>query len=290
MARIFKLTDEAKQDLLDKLREDFEQSLKTVDANTSSITLTVKKMSERKRTNLYFTTIAYAKILSLIKSNSKEVGWHGTAYRIESGYLIKDVFVYPQVVNSVHIDTDEAEYSNWLYDFDNETFQNIRFHGHSHVDMEVSPSNTDLKHREDLVSQIRPDGFYIFMIGNKKSDFSFEIIDKMKNIVYNTEDINIDIIIDDDKKMSDFIEESNKNVKEYQPTYRSKYFSGASKKNYANNNSSAWDDNYGYYDDYDNDDDDWGYYYSKSKKKNNQSNTFKDDFISRQSNRINYTL
>lgn len=44
MARILKLTDEAKQDLLDKLREDFEQSLKTVDANTSSITLTVKKI------------------------------------------------------------------------------------------------------------------------------------------------------------------------------------------------------------------------------------------------------
>lgn len=289
MARIFKLTDEAKQDLLDKLREDFEQSLKTVDANTSSITLTVKKFNEREKTNLYFTMVAYTKILSLIKSNSKEVGWHGTAYRFEEGYLIKDVFVYPQIVNAAHIDTDEAEYSNWLYDFDNETFKNIRFHGHSHVDMGVSPSSTDLKHREDLVFQVKPDGFYIFMIGNKKGDFSFEIIDKMKNIVYSSEDINIDVIIDDNEKMSDFIKESNKNIKEDKPTYYSKYYSGVSKKNCTNNNYSAWDDNYGYYDDYD----DWDYgcsYYSKSKKKNNQSNTLKDDFISRQSNRINYTL
>lgn len=290
MAKIYKLTDEAKQDLLDKLREDFEQSLKTVDANTSSITLTVKKFSEREKTNLYFTTIAYAKISCIIKENSKEVAWHGVAYRTDDGYLVEDVFVYPQVVNSALVDTDGGEYIEYLYSFGKETFQNIRFHGHSHVNMDVSPSDTDSKHREHLLSQIKSNGFYVFMIGNKKGECSFEIIDKMKNIVYSSEDINIDVIIDDDKKMSDFIKESNKNIKEDKPTYYSKYFSGVSKKNYANNNSSAWDDNYGYYDDYDNDDDDWGYYYSKSKKKNNQSNTFKDDFISRQSNRINYTL
>lgn len=211
--KMLKLDESRKQNIVNKLTVMFKEALEKLDASTSSITLPIKVTVERKPV-VFFSPTAFVKVSMLIKTNKKEIGWHGTVERFGDDYYIKDIYVYPQKVTSAHIDTDDAEYENWLFDsLSDEVFKELRFHGHSHVDMSVSPSGTDMEHREKLTNQLTDDDLYIFMIGNKKGEYSFEIYDTKKNIIFDTEDVEMDILVDDGT-IEGFLEDSEKMVKE----------------------------------------------------------------------------
>lgn len=139
--------------------------------------------------------------------------------------------VYPQIVTGSQVDTDTVEYAKWLDWFDDnepETFRNIRMQGHSHVNFSCNPSSVDTSHQKDLLSQVRADQFYIFLIWNKKDERTILIYDFGKNILFETKDVEVKII-EDENSFTKWLDNAMAMVKEvsyippvqtlYTPTY-----------------------------------------------------------------------
>lgn len=140
---------------------------------------------------LCFDPLAFVKMQTLICSFDSEVAWHGTAVRIPCGYLIKDILVYPQEVNSSTVRTSQEEYERWLMGLDDERFEECRMQGHSHGNGETSPSGVDLAHQNSILEQLEPEDFYIFMIWNKKMKRSISIFDRKLGKSFKNEDIRL---------------------------------------------------------------------------------------------------
>ena len=153
---------------------------------------------------VYFTPIAWAKMTTLVARYDTEVQWHGRVRRIsESEFEVYDIMVPPHEVTGTTVTSEYAPYGEWLNELDDDTFNSVKFHGHSHVNMPVSPSPTDTKYRLDLVTQLpKPvrgmDVFYIFLIINKRHEWSAEIYDFTNNALYSTADIAIDTVVDEE--------------------------------------------------------------------------------------------
>lgn len=160
--------------------------------------------NDKRKAEIYFTTKAWCKITTLVNAFSTEVQWHGCVNRIsENVFSVYDILVPPHVVSSATVVSDYKEYSEWLDGLEDDVFNSMRFHGHSHVKMSCSPSSVDETYRKDVVTQIPTpknedeDAFYIFMIFNKNGDWTAEIYDIANNALYDTSDITIDVVSDD---------------------------------------------------------------------------------------------
>ena len=153
-----------------------------------------KYQKSDRRATITIDPVAYGKMLTIIMSQTEEVGWHGVIERTDKdSYLLTDILVYPQQVSAANIDTDEEEYAQWLIGIDDDVFPKMHFHGHSHVNMDVGPSSTDMGHRQKITSQLRPktDDFYVFMIWNKRLEWSGAVYDMATNTLFDTEDIDV---------------------------------------------------------------------------------------------------
>ena len=152
---------------------------------------------------LYFTPIAWIKMTALVSRFETEVQWHGLVRRIsENEFEVTDIIVPPHEVSGATVTSEYKPYIEWMDGLDDDTFNAVRFHGHSHVNMSVSPSPVDNKYRLDLVTQLpKPTGnddvFYIFFIINKKHEWSAEIYDLTNNALYGTDDIDMECCLED---------------------------------------------------------------------------------------------
>jgi len=139
-----------------------------------------------------YTQKAWFKTIMLIETQQDEVGWYGLCYRDKEDstvFRVEDIFVYPQKVTGTTVTPDAAEEAAWLNEFDDETFNHLRCHVHSHVTMGVTPSAVDQKFRDDRLSQLRDDDFMVFQIMNKRGEISSAVYDFAENIFYETEDV-----------------------------------------------------------------------------------------------------
>lgn len=197
-------TEEMREATFAKIRAEFEKEYKAQYDNA-----TKKKMAngtfkfsigcpyfwadDDSRATLRITPQAYGKMLCMIFGTDKEVGWHGIIKRAEEGkpsFVLEDVILYPQTVTAATIDADSEKYPMWAMSLPDEQFNHLRFHGHSHVNMGVTPSGTDLNFREDLLGQFK-DGFYVFMIMNKKFERSFQIYDMENNNLFESDEVDV---------------------------------------------------------------------------------------------------
>lgn len=151
-----------------------------------------------KKPTILITKTAAEKMSELVEQSPKEIGWHGIVETSGNNeYIIKDIIMFPQYVTGTTVTPEEDEYFEWLDNIFKETPEignAIRFHGHSHVHMAVSPSGVDMTYRESLTSMIMAtdeNPFYIFMILNKKKDYSLELYDKKAGIIYDEKDVTI---------------------------------------------------------------------------------------------------
>lgn len=164
---------------------------------------------------LYFTADAWMKMTSLVSRFTTEVQWHGLTRRIsEFEFEIYDIIVPPHEVTAATVTSDQKEYNEWINALDDETFNAMHFHGHSHVNMHVSPSGVDDKYRNDVVTQLpKPtkgeDVYYIFLIINRQHEWSAEIYDLTNNALYSTDDIGIEVQVGD-TTIDKFIQEAKK--------------------------------------------------------------------------------
>jgi len=163
-----------------------------------------------------FSMLAWIKIVSLVSAFDKEVQWHGLVQQInDNTWKVNDILVFPHEATNVTVTSRQEDYEKWLNSLDNQTFNQLRFHGHSHGDMGVSPSGVDMEYRAKMIQNISPrddSPYYIFMIINKKNEITIEIYDIEKNIVYtNLKDIDIVVEAENDT-IANFINNARKMV------------------------------------------------------------------------------
>lgn len=223
MSKKIKLTEEQIAVLLPEIERSLKKQ-KMVDGKakfkvefesiTTEISFSTKK--DEEKATIYFNQIAWDKTRALLHTFNDEVGWHGTAERgeEENSYYITDILVYPQEVTGATIVTDQQEYETWLMSHPDEVFNNIRMQGHSHVNMGVTPSGTDLELYNSIITKLRGEMFYIFMIFNKKHDVTVKIYDLKTNRMFDTSEVDVKV---SDEGTLDFLDDAKEKVTKANP-------------------------------------------------------------------------
>lgn len=189
-----------------KIKSDLEAKLSKI-----AFDPTIYPETTKDKAVVVITTEAKEKMFALVSSVPTEIAWHGLASKLEKGkYEIYDILVYPQIVTPVTVNTDQEKYETWLLSLDDATFNALRMHGHSHVNMGVSPSGVDLKHQEDTVNNLSSNDFYLFLIMNKRGEIYVRIFDVEDNTIYEKNDIKI--IWENDAKINDFVEAAKRRI------------------------------------------------------------------------------
>lgn len=185
------------QETIDKRIEEFTASLREkLSGKMSTAKISFQedvnpsiKLTEEEKVTLFFSAVAEKKQAELIQQCEKEVGWHGVVTRLsDKEFMVEDILVFPQVVTGSTVTPAATEYTNWQNSLSDEEFNHMRFHGHSHVNMGVSPSGTDTGFQDNLVQNVKD--FYIFLITNKSGDIWLSIYDVENNTLYENSDIN----------------------------------------------------------------------------------------------------
>lgn len=138
------------------------------------------------------TTDAYAKMQTLVNETDTEIGWYGTVEKIEGlneTYLIKDILVYPQTVTGATCEQDDDRIFEFEMELTTEQVNEKRFHGHSHVNMGVTPSGVDESFYQDLLTQIND--YLIVLVINKKGDYTLRFYDVEHNLMYSDLQLNV---------------------------------------------------------------------------------------------------
>lgn len=189
------------------------------------------------------TTNAYAKMTHIVNGCDKEVGWLGTVNwdRENNTIFIEDIYLFEQEVNYTTCEISPeglAKFAEELLQQSNgvEIWNNIKLWGHSHVNMEVSPSGQDNDQMDTFADH---NDWFLRIIANKKGDLKIDLFDYTSNIYF--EDLPWNIYIEELVTIKPLIDkEIKEKVKE---------------KKYAN----AYTNGYGYL----------GYSKSKKKKEDN---------------------
>jgi hypothetical protein len=218
------LDDKFKQDIINKFIN-YVNTTKFTDnhINFSTDITNVIDKTQITRPTVYISAVAYLKMLLYVQETTIEIAWHGTVERNQehNWYHIKDVFLYPQTITACTVNTDQKEYQEWLQNIeDDEIFNNIRFQGHSHVNMGTSPSGTDLNMYHNFLQVLPKNDYYIFMIMNKSKSITCFIYDLAKNLIYETQDIDIKILTNNSQDLiKDLKEEKEKYCKNVTTQY-----------------------------------------------------------------------
>lgn len=218
MAKQIKLTEEdiaeAVQDYMNGA-EKFKEDLMKANMDDGAIEYKYsKKYPEfEKKANVTMESKAWNKQKALIDGFSSEVAWHCVSHRGENDgeFVVDDVIIYPQKVTGTTVNTDLTEYQKWYLSQPDDIYTNIRTQCHSHVNMGVSPSGTDLTDQKKTLELLGDDDYYIFMIWNKKYEVYCVIFDIANNVKYESEDIEVEIV--DEDGVLDFMEEAMNVVK-----------------------------------------------------------------------------
>lgn len=174
------------------------------------------------KADLFFTELAWLKMKNLVGEFDKEVGWYGSARRVTdaenpSTFLVDDILVYPQTVSGATVDFDTAGVAKWkMENYDDERMHRLFLHGHSHVNMGVSPSSTDKEHQRDILDMLNPDQFYIFTIMNKSGGRYLVIYDLLANTLFEQADIKV-TILKSENGILQFVSDAKELVKNEMP-------------------------------------------------------------------------
>lgn len=213
MSKLIKMTPE----YMAEVRRDFEEALSSGRFADGQINFTKTFSSIERKATIFFTELAWLKMQTLIREFDKEVAWHGIAKRgkdeTKDEYYITDILVYPQEVTGATVNTDQEKYQTWLFDHEDDVFNNIRMQGHSHVNMGTSPSGVDTSLYERILEQLDNDMFYIFMIWNKRKEKTIKIYDLSKNVLFETSDVTVKIL-DDGTGIEKFLKNAKEMVKD----------------------------------------------------------------------------
>lgn len=162
-----------------------------------------KPPEEVEKPTIKVTSDAYMKMLELVNQSPVECSWHGLVERNrkENTYTVYDILVFPQINSASSTTTDEDDFAEWqtklIMDI-NFPIQDLRLHGHSHVNMNVFSSGIDDQYQKDLITKVEDDDYYIFFIMNKKMEICILLYDFTSQIMFEKSDINFEVITADE--------------------------------------------------------------------------------------------
>ena len=203
----------------EKLIEKYDSTL-YMNTNRIDIQLDIKDILEAYiaekqliEPKIYITTEAYCKMRKLVDDTRTEIGWYGTVTKVpglNSTYVIEDILVYPQKVTGATCEQDEDRMFEFEMSLTTEQVNAKRFHGHSHVNMGVTPSGVDESFYQDILTQV--EDYFIICITNKSNQYTVRFYDVQNNILYT--DLKIDILNDEGTSLDHWYEETKKCLKE----------------------------------------------------------------------------
>ena len=213
-----------KEDIKAKLIEKYDTTI-FMNTTTLDIKLDIKEMiesyiAEKNLTEpkIYITLNAYTKMRRLVDETTTEIGWYGTVSHmpgLDNAYVIEDILVYPQTVTGATCVQDDDKIFDFELSLTTEQVNHKRFHGHSHVNMGVTPSGVDEQFYQDILTQVRD--FYIVVITNKRSDYTVRFYDVENNVMYS--DLDISVILDNGTELDDWYIEAMDKLNEPKPVY-----------------------------------------------------------------------
>lgn len=130
-----------------------------------------------------FSPLADQQVRAAVRLAKKEVGWLGLVEEMPYGYLITEIFIPKQKVTSVTTDIDEtavAELALQLMDAGRDPSK-LRYWGHSHVNMDVTPSIPDEMQIEEYLESC---DWFIRSIHNKRGDCKMDVYDRRVGLIY----------------------------------------------------------------------------------------------------------
>lgn len=210
----------------DKLKERILENLDTylsIDRNNvyhlnMNVADLVKEYLEEKNLEepkLFITSTAFVKMNMLIQSTSTEIGWYGIVepHQDINTYIITDIIVYPQTVTGATVEQDETRMFEFEMSLTDEQVNNKRFHGHSHVNMGITPSTIDETFYQEILSQVND--YFIILIKNKRNEQTVRFYDIVNGVYYS--DLPIYIIDEQGNNLNDWYDDMLENVHRYTP-------------------------------------------------------------------------
>lgn len=207
------MTTEMKQSLMTEFQDQLD------DFNFGELNFSKKfETKNSDKIHILYTPEAFAKTVKLIHGFTTEVAWHCLIHKVdEKIYEVYDVFVYPQIVGAAtvrgDVERDDSEYLKWKISLTDEEDANLFGQCHSHVDMGVFASGTDLKQQHDEIALKGRTGFYLFQIWNKKLQIASFFYDLDNNKLYEGDEVVTDILAGE-TLISSFVEEAHDIVDE----------------------------------------------------------------------------
>lgn len=196
---------------------------------------TAKFLHEQQVPDVFITLECKKKVEYIVAKSAKEVGWMGivekgnyidtkTGEPIPGNHflILKDCYVPKQEVSGATCDIDPegiSDYANILMDADQDP-TTMLWWGHSHVNMGVGPSGTDMETFKEHVENLDEGQYFVMTIHNKKKEFRCNVY--IGNGVY-AEGVPIELDFDDSEIKAQVEQQLEENVrsKSYEvPVYR----------------------------------------------------------------------
>jgi hypothetical protein len=181
--------EKIKELLLEQLENTTFYDLSKIDLKLDASKILEETLPDVEDPTIYITPTAYIKMRTLVEETDVEIAWHGVVHRQGRIFVITDILVYPQKITSVTVESDDDLYPNWCMELPDDVLNNMRFQGHSHVNMGVTPSSVDEDYYTRLLTQVHD--YYIIMVTNKHEAMTLRLYDVENNILYSDLDLNI---------------------------------------------------------------------------------------------------
>lgn len=239
--------------ILDKFKDASKNDIEDFEVSKAEVKKHLAALDEDSITKptVQITAETYLKMFQLVEQCNTEISWHGLVSRDKENaiYTLYHIMMFPQINSGVSTTTDETEFAEWqrtLIEDPDFPIEDLRLHGHSHVNMPVYSSGVDDKYQSDIIRKIEDGDYYIFMVLNKKHDICCFIYDYDQNILFETSDLSIKII---NSESEDIIQEAATDIETYckkEPSkgYTSYYFGNKTRSYY--NENDDYDDVYPY--------------------------------------------
>jgi len=140
---------------------------------------------------VFYTADVEVAIRHIVASQKEEVAWMGLVEQIgEYDYLIEKLYIPTQQVSAATAEIDEkaiAELTNKILDAGLDPSM-LRYHGHSHVNMGVTPSMVDQDHMFDYLEHA---DWFIREIRNKRGEKKVDVFNKTRGVAFQCVDTEI---------------------------------------------------------------------------------------------------
>ena len=213
-----RLTHKEKVDIIEAFKEEVEKAdkLSTINFDPKGYIGKIDEKTVIKPTLIIKPEIMY-KMQALVDESSVEISWHGFVKRDKEKniYFLYDIALFPQINSASTTTTDQDKYAEWISQYITDTesnFEDMRLHGHSHVNMGVFSSGTDNAYQEDLITHTEDGDYYIFLILNKKREMCVLIYDFEQQILFKNHEVIVKIM---DKDTVDAYTWAKQMIKEY---------------------------------------------------------------------------